>query len=87
MRATTIKIEDPLLRNLMPLIPSDQSLSAFVRKVLEREIRKHAMAQAAVTYAQFLESHPQENEWLESWEGADLHTVPKKESLSRKKKP
>lgn len=77
MSATTIKIEDPLLKNIMHVLPKDQSLSAFVREVLERELRRQKMTEAAETYSQFLKSHPEERAWIEEWDHSDLETPPR----------
>ncbi len=83
MEATTIKIENPLLNELRSLTPRTKSLSAFIREILEQEIQRRKMIQAAEKYADFLKSSPKENEWLEEWESADLSRVPR---LVRKRK-
>ena len=85
MQATTIKLENPLLRELRNLTPRAMSLSAFIREILEQEIQRRKMVQAAEKYADFLKSSPGEREWLEEWESADLSRAPR---LVRKgKKP
>ncbi len=78
MSATTIKLETPLLEELKSIKSPKASLSAFVREVLEREIRKHHRAEAAETYLEFLKKHPKEATDLEAWEKAPLHTDPRK---------
>ncbi len=77
MLATTIKIENPLLSELKKLLPRGESISSFVREVLESEIRRRKMIQAAESYAEFLKSNPEETQWLEDWESSDLITEPK----------
>lgn len=74
MQATTIKLEGEILKELRPFIPAQQSLSAFVREVLEQEIKKRKMVQSAEEYSHFLESHPEEKNWLQAWEKASLET-------------
>lgn len=83
MQATTIKLEYPILSSLMRFIPKEKSLSAFVREILEQEIQRRTMARAAERYVEFLESSPEEREWLKEWESADLEQPPK---LARKGK-
>ena len=79
MKATTIKIEDPLLNKLKKVMPKDTSISAFVREVLENDIRRRGMIEAAERYVEFLESNREEQFDLQEWESSDL------ESQSHKK--
>lgn len=83
MEATTIKIEDPLLGNLKKLVPGEKSLSAFVREVLEQEIRRKSMIEAAEKYVRFIESNAKEGEQMAEWESADLESPP----VRKRKKP
>jgi hypothetical protein len=76
MKATTIKLEGELLRNLEIVKPDDLSLSAFVRQVLLSELRRRAMAASANEYREFLAKHPEEAKWLHEWESADLASAP-----------
>jgi hypothetical protein len=78
MRATTIKVEGDLLDEIEKLKPSSQSLSAYVRSVLRREIQRHKMTAAAERYAELLRSNPAEREWLDEWETAELDKPAKK---------
>lgn len=78
MKATTIKVEGDLLNEIEKVKPSSQSLSAYVRAVLRREVLRHKMADAAERYAELLRSNPDERGWLEEWEHADLDTPVKK---------
>jgi hypothetical protein len=78
MSATTIKIEGELLDALNRARPRDQSLTAFVRAILEREILRRKLDEAAQKYAEFLSESPEEREWLTDWEEADLATPPKR---------
>ncbi len=85
MQATTIKIEGNILHELKTIIPKEKTLTAFVREVLEKEIRRKKMAHAAGVYAQFLKNNPEEEGWLKNWEASELSTPPKK--VRKRKSP
>ena len=72
MRATTIKVEGELLDELEKKKPDSQSLSSFVRSILEKEVVRRKMVDAAERYADFLRNRPDEREWLEEWERSDV---------------
>ena len=72
MKATTIKVEGELLRELERTKPTSQSLSAYVRSFLRQEILRRKMAEATERYAEFLHETPDERAWLEEWVNADL---------------
>lgn len=78
MKATTVKVEGALLEDLERHKPGNQSLSAFVRDVLAREVRRLQMEDAAVRYTEFLAREPGEREWLAAWDSADLVRPPKR---------
>lgn len=78
MRATTVKVEGELLADLEQTKPPSQSLSAYVRSVLEKEVRQRKMAEAAEQYTEFLRGHADERAWLEDWDNADLARAPKR---------
>jgi hypothetical protein len=78
MKGTTIKVEGELLRDLERSKPPSQSLSAYVRSVLEQEVLRRKMADAADRYADFLHEHGDERAWLEEWDAADLVRPPKR---------
>lgn len=84
MQATTIKIEDPILAELRKFAPEDQSLSAFIREILERDIHRRKMTQAAEAYVAWLEGNVEEREWLEEWDVAGL-VLPPAASRTRKR--
>ena len=83
MKATTIKLEGELLKNLTSFCPADVSISAFVRNLLSTAVKKQKMLEAAKKYQAFLEEHPEEKTALELWQEADLEKPIK---LPRKKK-
>jgi hypothetical protein len=72
MKATTIKVDGRLLKDLERSKPPSQSLSAYVRSVLEQEVLRRKMADAADRYAEFLRTQGEERAWLEKWDAADL---------------
>jgi|688.fasta_scaffold688614_2 hypothetical protein len=75
MKATTIKIDGELLSAIESAKPSGQSVTAYVRTVLRKNLEQHKVREAAAAYRAFVESHPEERGWLDEWERADL-TVP-----------
>lgn len=78
MQATTIKLENPLLKELMESKPRAQSLTMFVKNILAREIQNGKMARAAKKYNIFLKANAKENEWLMAWSEDGLELPPKK---------
>ncbi len=78
MKATTIKIEGELLLELEKAKPESLSLPAFVREVLSRDLRTRKLAQAAVSYEEFLAANPEEQSWLREWDEADLASTPRR---------
>jgi len=78
MKATTIKVDGSLLVELERHKPKDQSLTAFVREVLAREVRRLQLEEAADRYAGFLARERREREWLAEWDSADLVRPPKR---------
>ena len=82
MKATTVKIEGELLAEIESVKPPEQSVSAFVRTVLRRDLDRERARRAAQTYVEFLEAHPDEAGWLAEWAGADLATPANRRSGS-----
>ena len=72
MRATTIKVEGELLDELEKEKPDSESFASFVRSILEKEVVRRKMVDAAERYAGFLRTRPDEREWLEEWERSDV---------------
>ena len=85
MKASTIKIENPLLNELHTLKPPLKSLSAFIKGLLEDSVRQKKMKEAAEKYSLFLESNPDEDKWLGEWESSKLTEAPKLTAKGRKK--
>ena len=72
MSATTIKLEADLVKKVTALKPKDESISAFVRELIEKEHRARENRTAAVLYQRFLEENSDERAAMEVWESAPL---------------
>jgi hypothetical protein len=77
MQATTIKLDPALHSAIRRLKPQQQSVTGFVRELVAREQKRHALEAAAETYARLLKRHPAEAAWLAQWEAAALADAPK----------
>jgi len=78
MKATTIKLEGELLRELEQAKPARSSVTAFVREVLWRDLRRRKLAEAAVAYEAFVAANVEEQTWMREWNEADLAASPKR---------
>jgi hypothetical protein len=76
MKATTIKLEGELLAAIERAKPPGESVTSFVRTVLRKSLEQAKVREAANTYIAFVESHPEEQQWMDEWERADLTTAP-----------
>lgn len=72
MPATTIKLEADLVKKVSSLKPKDESISGYVRELIEREHRARSHRAAAVVYQEFLHDNPEERAAMEVWESAPL---------------
>jgi predicted CopG family antitoxin len=72
MPSTTIKLEDELVRKVRELKPNTQSISAFVRALIDQEHAKLRFRISAIAYEAFLKKNPAEFEAMELWEAAPL---------------
>jgi hypothetical protein len=70
MKATTIKIEGELLNELEATKPESLSLSAFIREVLKKDLRRRKFSQAAASCEEFLAENPEERLLLREWDEA-----------------
>jgi hypothetical protein len=71
---TTVKLEAPVVREASELLEGKQTLTAFVREAVERDIRRRKMRKAASLYRQLLASDPAEAGEMDAWETAPLAT-------------
>jgi len=72
MPATTVKLEAELAGKVTSLKAHEQSISAYVRGLIEKEYRDRKLREATETYEQFLHKNPAEREAMEVWESAPL---------------
>src|SRR5262249_24676772 len=72
MKATTIKLDGPILRELKEMQRPGENLTSHVRDLLKAQIRKRKMAQAAEEYAAFLSQNSEEFAEVEAWASAPL---------------
>ena len=72
MPATTIKLEAALVKKVTTLKPRDESISSYVRGLIEKEHRAREHRTAAKVYQQFLGGNPEERAAMEIWESAPL---------------
>jgi len=61
-----------LVRKVAALKPRDESISGFVRGLIEKEHLARKNREAAVVYQQFLEENPEERAAMEGWGTAPL---------------
>lgn len=72
MAATTVKLEDSLLKQIRAVKPREQTLAAYVREALERDLLRRRLVAAAGDYAAFLDANPEERDEMEMWAEAPL---------------
>ena len=72
MSATTIKLESDLVKKVLALKPRDESISGFVRELIEKEHRAREHRASAMIYQQFLRDNPDEQAAMDVWESAPL---------------
>jgi hypothetical protein len=76
MKATTVKLDGPILDELLAMKASDQNLTSLVRDLLREQLQRRRMAQAAEEYAAFLRQNPEESQELDVWASAPLERDP-----------
>lgn len=72
MPATTIKLESELVKKVTTLKPKDESISSYVRGLIEKEHRAREHRAAAGAYQRFLDANPEERAAMEAWGSAPL---------------
>jgi hypothetical protein len=76
MSATTVRLDEATLREIRSVKPRDQTLAAYVREAVDRDILRRKLRAAATEYQAFLGEHPEEGEDLAAWERAPLAAPP-----------
>ncbi len=74
MAATTIKLDEDLYAKVGDLKAAEQSATAYVRSLIEREYSQRQQKAAAEAYQAFLSANPEEQAELQAWESAPLST-------------
>ena len=72
MPATTVQLEADIVDKAAALQSPDQSLSALVSVLIEKEHRERQLRAAAHSYGELLQEHPEERAAMEVWESAPL---------------
>jgi hypothetical protein len=78
MGATTVKLDSDLLKEIARRKSSDQTLSAFVREAVARDLRRRSLKEAAEAYCDLLENNPEEAAAMREWESATLAEAPRR---------
>lgn len=78
MGATTVKLEDALLKEIRAIKPREQTLAAYVREALGRDLRRRRLALAGQEYQAFLAANSDERADLEAWAEAPLARPPRR---------
>lgn len=76
MSATTVKLEAALLRDIQSVKPRNQSLAAYVRDAIERDVMRRRLRASAEEYQAFLREHPDEADEMGAWERSPLAKPP-----------
>ncbi|MEY2881445.1 MAG: hypothetical protein RLZZ15_3825 [Verrucomicrobiota bacterium] len=72
MPATTVKLEHELVRKAAALKQPEESISAYVRSLIEKAHRARRLHESAHAYEAFLRDNPAERAAMEIWESAPL---------------
>lgn len=72
MPATTIKLDADLVKKVTSMKSKNESISAYVRELIEKDHRARANRQATADYQQFLRENPEVRAAREVWESAPL---------------
>lgn len=77
MQATTIKLDPRLHSAISRMKPREQTLTGFVREMVDKEEKRRALESAADAYATLIKEDKDEAAWLAAWESAAFATAPK----------
>lgn len=75
---TTVKLEAPVVREVAGVLEEGQTLTAFVREAVARDVRRRRMRRAAQLYRDALARNDMEAEEMAAWEAAPLALEPQK---------
>ena len=71
-----MKIEGELLAGIEAARGPGQSVTSYVRRVLQSDLERRHARDAATAFKEFVETHPEERRWLDEWDGAELASAP-----------
>ena len=71
MKGTTVKIEGEL-EGIEGAKATGQSVAAYLRRVLQQDLERRQARAAAAAFKEFVAADPEEKQWLDQWDGADL---------------
>jgi hypothetical protein len=72
MSSTTIKLDGAVASRLRKLKGRNETLTGYVRGVLEAEIRRREMQTSARLYTELLATDPEEAAEVDAWQAAPL---------------
>ena len=75
---TTVKLEASVVQECADVLPENQTLTAFVREAVWRDVRRRKMRKAAALYMETLAGNADEADDMREWEAAPLAIEPKK---------
>ncbi len=75
---TTIKLDADVVREIADILPERQTLTAFVREAVARDVRRRKLRKAATLYLAALDRDAGEAGAMKEWEAAPLATEPKR---------
>ncbi len=67
-----------MLKEIRSVKPAAQTLSAYVREAIARDVTRRRMKDAAERYRALMTEHPEEAVDLAEWEAAPLATAPRR---------
>lgn len=73
---TTVKLEAPVVRETAAVLEENQTLTAFVREAVLRDVRRRRMRRAVRQYHDLLAGDAAEAKAVEAWEAAPLAAEP-----------
>ena len=77
MGSTTVKIEGALAEAVAEYKTQGLSTAAYVRSLIEADIRRAKMENAGRQYAAFLRNDPAAGAEMQEWENANLASPPR----------
>ncbi len=77
---TTVKLESSLVREAAGVMAEKQTLTAYVREAVLRDIRRRKLKKSALQYQDALNQCPKEAGEMKDWEAASLLVPPRRKA-------